>query len=112
MVRLYLLVAVALVTAPAVAQDAHSVAIVQNRAAAFQAAQNVCKLLYLSNNDLANSFVNATSASLSDVCECAAMLAVADKTDEELAALVKENSLGSSLQADMKAGALRCMRRD
>lgn len=102
----------ALFAASASAQDARSVAIVQNRAAAFQAAQNVCKMLYLSNNDLANSFVRATSASLSNVCECAALLAVADKTDEELAALVAANNLGSSLQADMKAGALQCMKRD
>jgi hypothetical protein len=108
----YLLAAITFLVGPVGAQDARSVTIVQNRAAAFQAAQNVCKMLFLSNNDLATSLVKATSASLSEVCECAALLAVASKSDEQLAALVAANSLGSALQGDMKAGALECMHRE
>jgi hypothetical protein len=111
MVKLYLLVAVAFATASANAQDAReATAAVQNRASVFQGAQSVCKYLYLSNSDLASSLVKATRASLSDVCECAAMLVVAARSDEQLAALIAAKNMGSVLQSDIKDRVMECMR--
>jgi hypothetical protein len=111
MFKPYLLFALAAFSVVASAEDGReATAIVQSRVAAFQAAQNTCKYLFLSNSGLAGNLIKATDASLSDVCECAAMLTVANRTDEQIAALVTAKNMADVLQSDAKDHALTCMR--
>ena len=55
----------------------------------FDNAQLACKATVLLNRDVANSFVRASKAPLSEVCECAALLVVANESDEQMSALAK-----------------------
>ncbi len=57
------------------------------RLTVFENTQKACKATVLLNRETANSFVEASNASLSEVCECAALLVVANKTDDQIAAL-------------------------
>lgn len=74
-----------LITFPSAAQDN---TVLQNRLAVFQNAQTACKSRVLLDYKLASSLVLATKSSFSAVCECAALLAVASRSDEQLASVL------------------------
>ena len=60
----------------------------RRRLTLFENAQLACKLDILSNAEKANSLVIASKASLQSLCECAAMLTVANASSEDVSAMV------------------------
>lgn len=56
------------------------------RLEAFEKSQRYCKLRLLTDAQFAASFIASNSGSVSDMCECAAMLATSSATDTEISA--------------------------
>lgn len=54
----------------------------------FERSQQVCKTIVLTSAETASTFVRADAGSLSDVCECAALLAVAPLSQADAEAIV------------------------
>jgi hypothetical protein len=69
----------AAVTCSATAQDSNEL---QTRLALFQNAQTTCKARVLMDQKLATDFVTARKSSLTQVCECAALITVANVSSE------------------------------
>ena len=94
---------------PAFAQELDEV---QLRLRVFENAQNVCKATVLSSNEAALAFVKTGSGSLTDRCECAALLAVSKKSDAELRTMLSSQDNGPVLEfsADVRNLFLQCVR--
>lgn len=58
------------------------------RLAAFSSAQTACKIMVVTNQGAARSFVLATERPLSTVCECTALLTVANMSDDQVSNLL------------------------
>jgi hypothetical protein len=79
---LYLTVTLA-VCSPVLAEES----VEMNRLALFENAQRACKMWILSNAQKASLTVNASTASLQSLCECAALLTVANTSSEVVTAI-------------------------
>lgn len=89
---------------------AQDVASAKNRLTLFQNIQLTCKARVLGNAELANSFVVATEASLSEICECAALLAVANATSKEVSAVFSgDKGATESVDGESRKHFLRCI---
>lgn len=72
-----------LIAAPSNAYAADSIEL---RLRLFDGNQRVCKWIVLRERSAASAFFRATTSSLSQICECAAALWVAERSDAELRA--------------------------
>lgn len=82
----------------------------RHRLTLFQNAQNTCKARVLLDSKLAADFVIATKSSLSDVCECAAMLTVANTSNQELQAIAGgERRIADHLATEVIKNFGRCL---
>ena len=82
-----------------------------NKLIAFQNAQNVCKGALLLNFDAASSFVKATRSSLSEICECAALLTVANTSKEDISALANgDNNVSVKMAGEVTQRTLQCIK--
>jgi hypothetical protein len=59
-----------------------------DRLVVFERVQALCKVRVLADSELAKNFVIATERSLSDVCECAAVLVVSSTPDKSIAVVI------------------------
>lgn len=84
----------------------------QLRLRMFENAQNICKVTVLSNNEAAQSFIRSGSGSLSDRCECAALLAVSKRTEADLRSMLSSTDDGPFVEfaADVRNLFLQCVR--
>jgi hypothetical protein len=82
----------------------------QNRLQAFANAQQVCKGLLLSDPEAASSLVRATKSSVSSICECAAMLTVARKSDDQIAVLAAgDRNVAEQMARDVGRFTVECV---
>jgi hypothetical protein len=82
-----------------------------NRLIAFQNAQNVCKGIFLLNSDAASSFVGATKSSLSEICECAALLTVANTSKDDISALANgDQDVSIKMASEVRERTLQCVK--
>lgn len=70
----------------------------QNRLRAFDSAQLTCKASILSSKDAAMSFIQSNSGSLSDICECAAMLAVSSKSNSQIREIISSTEIQHAVE--------------
>lgn len=84
----------------------------QLRLRVFENAQNICKATVLSNNEAALSFIRSGSGSLSDRCECAALLAVSKRSETDLRSMLSSADNGPAIEfaADVRSSFLQCVR--
>ena len=82
------------------------------RLKAFENAQQVCKAIVLSNHEAALSFIRSNSGALTDKCECAAVLAVSNKSDSELREILMSEDVAPAVEFsdDVRRQFLQCMR--
>lgn len=79
---------------PAFAQDPTDL---QNRLRAFDGAQLTCKASLLSDKSAANSFLQSDSGTLSEMCECAAMLAVSRKSNSQISKIISSSDINDAV---------------
>lgn len=84
----------------------------QMRLMAFENAQLVCKAAILSNRDAAVSFVRSNSGTLSDRCECAAILTVSNKSDTQIREMLSSTDSGpaAAFAEDVRRSFVQCVR--
>jgi hypothetical protein len=70
----------------------------QLRLKLFENAQSACKATVLSNAEAAVSFVRSGSGSLTENCECAALLAVSKKSNAELRSILFSSDAKHSIE--------------
>lgn len=67
----------------------------KNRLTVFENAVKGCRAVIITSPALAKNLVVATSRSLTDVCECAALLALSDLSDDEVGLIANRNKEAS-----------------
>ena len=82
------------------------------RLKAFENAQQVCKATVLSNHEAALSFIRSNSGTLTDKCECAAILAVSSKSDSQLREILESEDVTPAVEfaGDVRRQFLQCVR--
>ena len=93
MYRIVAFLILGLTFTPVFAQDSGDL---ENRLRAFNGAQMTCKASILSNKDSAASFLQSNSGTLSDMCECAAMIAVSSKSNLQIREIISSSDISHS----------------
>ena len=108
--HLLILVLTATLAVPAMAQaqDAAS-----KRFKLFGDIQSACRVMIVTNRELARPLFVATSRSLSDVCECAALITVTDLDDVQVSAIVGgDRKASEAALPPLRESIQRCVVRD
>lgn len=98
---------VALVPASVLAQEATDP---QGRLTVFMNAQSICKAQVLSIPGAAKAFITANSSSLSDACECAALVTIASKSEQQISLLRAGNQeMAAQVATEISQNLVKCV---
>lgn len=106
------LVLFSVVAAAANAQDTLKLQTeLQNRLVLFQNTQTLCKARVIADPKLAANFVVATKMSLSEACECAALLTVSSMSAEQVDAIAAgQADVAGKVSNDLYANLGNCVK--